>query len=46
MEFLKEIKIIPATAEEIISAMLSFKSDGELTDRELWIPENFSGSDC
>ena len=42
MDFLKERKIPLPTAEEIINAMLLVENGGELTDRELWILENFS----
>ncbi|GEM_PF-2092488 len=42
MDFLKEHKILLPTAEEIINAQLLAENGGELTDRELWILENFS----
>lgn len=42
MEFSKESKITLPTREEIINAMFLAENCEELTDRELWILENFS----
>ena len=43
MEFLKESKITLPAREEIIAAQQLLETDSEfLSDRELWILENFS----
>ncbi len=42
MGFLKEYKILLPTGEELINALLIAENGGELTDREIWILENFS----
>ncbi|MBI4210651.1 MAG: hypothetical protein HY544_04060 [Candidatus Diapherotrites archaeon] len=42
MEFLKELKIVLPTVEEIIETVRSAENGEELTDRELWILKNFS----
>lgn len=43
MEFLKQLRILLPTAEEIIEAVLFQEAGVELTDRQLWILENYSG---
>ncbi len=46
MEFLKEFQILPPTAEEIAAVIKLQEMDSEfLTDRELWILQEFGG-DC
>ncbi len=42
---MKNHKIQLPAAEEIIEAVLSADNDKELTDRELWILQEFGGGD-
>ena len=47
MDFFKELKISLPTAEELLDAVLASENGEELTDRQLWILENFAvAGDC
>ncbi|MEK6958238.1 MAG: hypothetical protein AABW99_04660 [archaeon] len=44
MVFLNEFRIVSPTAEEIVAAQMLLETSCEfLTDRELWILEEFGG---